>query len=221
MPNAHLVRSEAERDLQPEPKRRTRATKRITLHQANNMMAAVAFARQIGTPLNAHATIHWAGTRVGDDPDGQRFAKVREGFDKWLKRHGVPGGLTAIWVRERLSGGSAEVVHCHMLFHLAHPLIRGRMRVQVERALERLIDRHGEANYLDCTLKLTFPTNPNGVYLLKGGGPEVWRKFGVPSCWRKSQGVIHGKRSGVTENIGMAAQGRWRESSERGTREAA
>ena len=74
-------------------------------------------------------------------------------------------------MRERLSGGSA-VVHCHMLFHLAHPFIRDTGRVQVERALERLIDRHGEANYLDCTLKVTFPTNPNGVYLLKGGGPK-------------------------------------------------
>ena len=63
--------------------------------------------------------------------------------------------------------------------------------------MDRLIDRHGEANYLDCTLKLTFPTNPNGVYLLKGGGPEVWRKFGVPSCWRKPQGLIHGKPCGV------------------------
>jgi hypothetical protein len=37
----------------------------------------------------------------------------------------------------------------------------------------------------------------------------VWRKFGVPSCWRKPQGVIHGKRSGVTENIGEAARRRW------------
>jgi hypothetical protein len=150
-----------------------------------------------------------------------RFAKIREGFDKWLKRHGVPGGLTAIWVRERLSGGSAEVVHCHMLFHLAHPFIRGRGLFQVERALGRLIDRHGEANYLDCTLKLTFPTDPNGVYLLKGGGPEVWRKFGVPICWRKSQGVIHGKRSGVTENIGSAARKRWTEAQYRSKREAA
>jgi hypothetical protein len=58
------------------------------------------------------------------------------------------------WVRERLSGGSAEVVHCHMLFHLAHPFIRGRKRLQVETALERLIDRHGDGNYLDCTLEL-------------------------------------------------------------------
>jgi hypothetical protein len=73
-----------------------------------------------------------------DDPDRCRFAKVGEGFDKWLKRQAIPGGLTAIWVRERLSGGSAEVVHCHMLFHLAHPFLAGQKRIQVETALERL-----------------------------------------------------------------------------------
>jgi hypothetical protein len=190
---------------------RQRASKRISLGQATNMMAAVAFAREIGTPLNAHATIHWAGTKVGDDPDGKLFARVREGFDKWLKRQGIPGGLTAIWVRERLSRGSAEVVHCHMLFHLAHPFIRGRRRVQVEEALERLIDRHGEGNYLDCTLKLTFPRNPNGVYLIKGGGPDVWRKFGVPRCWRKWQGIIQGKRCGTTENISLNARKLWKQ----------
>ena len=181
-----------------------RATTRITLRQATNLMDAVAYARQIGTPLNTHATIHWVGTKVGDDPDGRLFAKVREGFDKWLRRHGIPGGLTAIWVRERLSGGSAEVVHCHMLFHLPQPFTRGRKRKQVEETLERLIDRHGDGNYADYTLKLTFPPTPNGIYLLKGGGPDVWREFGVPRRWRRAQGFIHGKRCGTTENIGRA-----------------
>ena len=60
----------------------------------------------------------------------------------------------------------------------------------------------GEANYLDCTLKLTFPANPNGIYLLKGGGPDVWRKYAVPTVWRETQGLIVGKRCGVTENLG-------------------
>ncbi len=195
--------------LYPPPQGTTtkhRPTKRITLRQATNLMEAVAFARETGTPLNAHATIHWVGTKVGDDPDGRLFAKVREGFDKWLKRQRIPGGLTAIWVREPLSGGSAEVVHCHMLFHLPHPFTRGRKRIQVEDALERLIDRHGDGNFLDYTLKLTFPPNPNGVYLLKGGGTDVWRQFAVPRHWRKPQGFIHGKRCGTTENIGPTAR---------------
>jgi hypothetical protein len=186
-----------------------RITKRVNFRQASNLMAAVAFAREIGTPLNAHATIHWVGTQAGDDPDGRLFAKLREGFDKWLTRQGVPGGLTAIWVRERLSGGSAEVVHCHMLFHLAHPFLRGRKHNQVLGALERLIDLHGNGNYADFTLKLTFPRNPNGLYLVKGGGPDVWQRFGVPRCWRKRQGFIFGKRCGTTENISSAARKRW------------
>jgi hypothetical protein len=39
-------------------------SKRINMRQAQNMMGAVAFARRIGTPLNAHATIHWVGKSV-------------------------------------------------------------------------------------------------------------------------------------------------------------
>jgi len=76
-----------------------------------------------------------------DDPDRCRFAKVGEGFDKWLKRQAIPGGLTAIWVRERLSGGSAEVVHCHMLQGLANAVcfpeqigLRQRASVQVSQS---------------------------------------------------------------------------------------
>jgi hypothetical protein len=95
-----------------------------------------------------------------------------------------------------------------MLFHLPHPFKTGRKHDHVVHALERLIDRHGEANYLDCTLKLTFPAKPNGIYLLKGGGPDVWRKYAVPSVWREPQGVIVGKRCGVTENLGPTARKR-------------
>jgi hypothetical protein len=113
-----------------------------------------------------------------------------------------------LWVREQLSGGMAEVVHCHMLFHLAHPFFKGKRRAQVVDALERLIDRHGRGNYLDCTLKVTFPSNPNGVYLVKGGGPDVWRRFGVPRLWRKPQSNIFGKRCGTTQNIGLVARAR-------------
>jgi hypothetical protein len=79
-------------------------------------------------------------------------------------------------------------------------------------ALERLVDRHGGGNYADYIVKLTFPRNPNGVYLIKGGGPKVWRVFGLPRNWRKLQGIIHGQRGGVTENLGAAAVKRWKKS---------
>jgi hypothetical protein len=132
--------------------------------------------------------------RIAERKTGCAWPTHSQGFDKWLKRQGMPGGLTAIWVRERLSGGSAEVVHCHMVFHLAHPFLAVGGRLQVKGALERLIDRHGRGNFADHTLKLTFPRNPDGLYLLKGGGPDVWQAFAVPMAWRKRQGLIQHQR---------------------------
>jgi len=87
--------------------------------------------------------------RLQGHPDGGRFAKVREGFDKWLQRHGLSGGLSAVWVRERMSGGPAEVEHCHMLFHLPRAFHRGKKYAQVDTALRRLVERHGDGIYGD------------------------------------------------------------------------
>jgi hypothetical protein len=42
--------------------------------------------------------------------------------------------------------------------------------------------------------------------LLKGGDSEVWRLFRIKKKFRESQGIIYGKRSGTTENIGKAAR---------------
>ena len=51
--------------------------------------------------------------------------------------------------------------------------------------------------------------DPDGLYLLKGGGPKVWKLFSrIRKEWRTPQGVIHGKRCGVTQNLGRAARNR-------------
>jgi hypothetical protein len=184
------------------------------MRQASNMMEAVAFARMIDLPLVAHLTIHWAFSDVGDDPDGKLFAKLREGLDKWARRHGFP--LTGIWARERMSRGQAEVVHCHLLFHLPVPYRSGKGRREVEEAIYRLMARHGrhagekrgDGYWADNVIKLVIHDNPDGKYLVKGGGPEVWRLFGVRKDHQRSQGLIHGKRCGTTENIGPSARSR-------------
>jgi hypothetical protein len=195
-----------------------RASKRMSLRQASNMMEAVAFAKLIDLPLVAHLTIHWAFTDVGDDPDGKLFAKFREGLDKWARRHGFP--LTGIWARERMSRGQAEVVHCHLLFHLPVQYRSGKGLREVEDAIYRLIKRHGrpagdkrgDGYWADEVIKVVIHNNPDGKYLIKGGGPEVWKLFGIRKEHRRSQGLIHGKRCGTTENIGAAARRRSKDS---------
>jgi hypothetical protein len=193
-------------------KNRQRASKRITMRQAENMMEAVAFAKLIDLTLVGHLTIHWAYTDVGDDPDGKLFAKVREGLDKWARRHGFP--LAGIWARERMSGGQAEVEHCHLLFHLPLKYRTGKGLREVEAAIYRLIKRHGHRDgdknvdgyWADEVIKLVIYDNPDGKYLIKGGGPEVWKRFRVRKEHRRLQGTIHGKRCGTTENLGRAAR---------------
>jgi hypothetical protein len=154
--------------------------------------------------LVAHATIHWSGTVVFDDHDGRRFAKLREGFDKYLIRQGVPGGLTAVWCRE--CKALSDIVHCHLLFHLPVEYRRGARLRQVEAALYRLVALHGEGILGEFAVKLTIHHDPDGLYLIKGGGRDVWERFKIRKEWRKSQGIVHGKRCGTTENIGPAAR---------------
>jgi hypothetical protein len=145
---------------------------------------------------------------------GSFFAKLREGLDKWARRHGFP--LTGIWARERMSGGQAEVVHCHLLFHLPVKYLSGKGLREVEEAIYRLIKRHGRRDgdkrgdgyWADEVIKVVIHNNPDGKYLIKGGGPDVWERFRVRKEDRRSQGIIHGKRCGVTENLGSAARAR-------------
>jgi hypothetical protein len=118
-----------------------RASKRINMRQAWNMIEAAEFATLIDLPLVADLTIHWACTDVGDDPEAKLFAKMREGLDKWASRHGFP--FTCMWARERMSGGQAEVEHCHLLFHVPVEYRSGKKLHEVEAAIYRLIKRHG------------------------------------------------------------------------------
>jgi hypothetical protein len=213
-----LRTSAAQPDEQPEHRRQQRyrvgGTRYISVAQATNIIEAVQFAKLIALPLVAHLTIHWAYTNVGDDPDGKRFAKVREGLAKWLRRHGIV--FAAVWCIERMSRGQAEVVHCHLLFHLPVEYRTGARLLQVEAAIYRLIkkhgrrdgDKHGHGYWAEEVIDLRTHENPDGKYLIKGGGPKVWKRFGLRKEHRRFQGIIHGKRCGTTENIGSTARRR-------------
>jgi len=199
--------------VQPRPDQRLRrrqyrsgGTRYITVSQATNIIEAVNFAKLIGLPLVAHLTIHWSLTNVGDDPDGKLFAKVREGLNKWLGRRGI--AFAAAWARERQSGGQSDVVHCHLLFHLPVDYRSGAKMTQVEAAISRLVERHGKSISHEKAFDLRVHDNPDGKYLIKGGGPKVWKLFRLRKEHRRSQGIIHGKRCGTTQNIGPAARRR-------------
>ena len=77
--------------------------------------------------------------------------------------------------------------------------------------MKRVGDKRGDGYWADAVIKLVVNDNPDGKYLIKGGGPEVWKHFRLRKDHRRMQGLIHGKRCGTTENIGPAARRRWTE----------
>ncbi len=173
----------------------------ISVSQAKGMIEAVAYAEEVDLSLVAHLTIHWAYTNAGDDLNGKLFAKVREGLAKWLRRHGIV--FAAAWCIERMSRGQAEVAHCHLLFHY-----RAKRKLQIEAAIYRLVKRHGRGYWAEEVIDLRIHDDPDGKYLIKGGDREVWKLFRLRKEHRRFQGIIFGKRCGVTQNIGRAARRR-------------
>ena len=155
---------------------------------------------------------------------------MREQLSRWLRYRGVP--FAAVWSREKLSGGQAEVEHGHLLFHLPAAWLKGAKLISVsggveggvelqeaQAALYRIV-RRCAGRPEDYAVKLKIPTdggNPgpyngrsyDGLYLLKGGGKQAWKLFPrIKQEWRKPQGVIFGKRCGYTQNLGPAARRR-------------
>ena len=207
-PLLSVVCPDAPHSGKPRRNYRPHGSKHLSLDQATTLIEAVDYARTIGLPLVAHTTIHWSGTDAFDDPDGKLFAKVREGFHKWLLRRGIAGGLTCVWCRE--CKAHTDIVHCHLLFYLPLEYRTGARFLQVEAALFRLVGHHGGGIMGEFAVKLTIHPDPDGLYLIKGGDRKVWERFKIRKEWRKSQGIVQGKRCGITENIGRAARNRWR-----------
>ena len=185
------------------PGRRT--TDYLNDRQVDALPAAARLAHELGYPLNAHLTVHWAMTVMGDDPDGRQFARFRERFSKALKRLGIP--FFGVWAREQhVSVTKAE--HCHLVFHLPHAC-QGEIKWLEIENLARLILKRLSGCIDARMVKLTLPNNGDVRYLLKGSRPDVQAALQLKRDWRVYQGRIVGKRAGFTQNLGPAAHARY------------
>lgn len=89
-----------------------RLTRHIALRQANNLIAACAFAEAIGCRLNVSIDICWL-MFSGYVGDAKRLANCQRRLSKWFMRRGF--ALVMIWVREIGANGA---LHTHILVHV-------------------------------------------------------------------------------------------------------
>ena len=97
-----------------------------------------------------------------------------------------------------------------MRSHRIPPFCSACHRVEAWKDVQELVTLVGTQIANDRTIELTFPANPDAKYLLKGGTRSVWEEFGLPAKWRSKlgEGLIDGKRCGVTQNLGPATRAR-------------
>lgn len=190
------------RSTRRRPATRREPAARLAKHHAVALLEAHAFAEQIGRPLNALVTIHWAKVDGGGDPH-KRLARVLRRGLAWLRRRGH--GLHHVWRRE---AGESVGDHVHLLLHIPAELILDFRQALDERWLEA-----GEEKRLDAR-----DADDQAIYyLLKDLTQRDAEALGLPMRrwrdWRRqgrrSKRPMAGKTSGFSESLGPAARARW------------
>lgn len=179
-----------------------RTSHHINRLPAVNIHHATRFAERIGRPLNQSVTINLSQMGCSHAAASGLFRRILANrFAPWLRRAApnIDGvAPTYVWTLEAAGGQDAV----HWLVHIPKPL----MGVFREKLLEWIIEVAREP--IDATaLHITPVYNLVGVrrYILKGVSPVWGSHLGVRPV---PQGVVVGKRSGFSRNLGPAARKR-------------
>jgi hypothetical protein len=178
-----------------------RVTRYINRHPAVNIHHATRYSERIGLPLNLFVTINFTCAGCGEDRASELLRKmIGQRFAPWLRRSaGVEVAPTYVWTMEAAGGQMAA----HILIHMP-PKLASTFEEMLRRWLGGLLG----ADRLDPAVICIRPIyNLIGArrYALKGVNPVWAAHLGVSPV---DQGVVIGKRSGFSRNLGPKARKR-------------
>lgn len=177
-----------------------------------NMLAAAAFAEQIGLAFNRHWTVHYEQAGIPDWEGAAFVGRLLAAARKWVRSMG--GRLAAVWVREN---GDGKGAHVHILLHIPAGLtLRTRTRAWIKVAGGKLNRRVSKVATIGGLLATANPDSeryrPNAenvlTYLLKAADGDTAAALGLSRCGEA--GPVIGKRAGGTQNIWRTARARAR-----------
>jgi hypothetical protein len=185
--------------------RRSRRTHQIGWRQARNFLGAIHHADiklvALGRPLNTFVTINFGHIACSPELVSAVFEKLRDNhFVRWL-RYGTSELPYHVWVIEN-SGGNT---HVHWVLHLPKSL-----RAAFHNKLPEWIARvAGTITCIESAINIQPVTNLRGLglYLLKGMDPRYAPRCGVKHM---PQGLVYGKRCGISKTLGPASRARLR-----------
>jgi hypothetical protein len=186
---------------------RTRWSAHVNKRQGSNFLKAVSFADEMGRPLNTFVTLNLHHTPCPPEAVSAAFERLRDNhFTRWLRHRsktsrGGFGPPAYVWCVENASGHT----HVHWLVHVPKPLRRA-----FEERLPRWVEAVAGAVHSAANAIHVEPADrPSGLarYMMKGIHPGVAKFYKIDHV---AQGRVQGKRCGISESLGPAAQSRWR-----------
>jgi hypothetical protein len=187
----------------PVKRRGCRRTHHIGWRQAQNLREAIHYADKrlidIGRPLNTFATINFGHIACAPEVVSEIFEKLRDNhFVRWL-RYGTSYLSYYVWVIENAGGHT----HVHWVLHLPKSL-RAAFEIKLAEWLARVA---GTITCRESAVNIETVTSLRGLglYLLKGMDPRYAARCGVTSV---PQGLVYGKRCGVSKSLGPASRAR-------------
>ena len=176
-----------------------RESRHINRVPAVNIHHATRSAQRCGLPLNTMVTVNF--TELGIAKMASRVFRqlLAERFAPWLRRSApvkTKPAPTYVWTLEN----TADTTAAHWLVHVPKGVTRA-FAAKLAAWLESLAG----AKPADRTVKIKRVHNLIGArrYILKGINPVWAAHLGVRSS---DQGVINGKRSGFSRNLGPVAR---------------
>ena len=186
----------------------SRRTIALSDADARKVLDASNHAELIGVPFNVFKTIHWERAGVSDDL-AATGAFLKHAGD-WTRLRG--GRLAWVWTRET---GPGKGDHVHILLHLDPDLARDfsrrqrgwlkacgarwRKGVVLSRTIGRSL-QHALTGGEDYRVNLVEALD----YILKGADRDARERLGIKRA--EPGGVVIGKRSGISQNLGPAAR---------------
>ena len=184
-----------------------RRSRHINRRQARNFRYAIMYAETQaaaqGRPLDTFVTLNFDHTDCPPERVSKAFEKLRDNhFTRWLRyqswarrRDWTPAYY--VWSIENHGGDT----HVHWIVHIPKPLLAG-FREKLPLWLARVA---GTVHCSASAIKIQPVKNLRGLdrYLLKGMDPRVAARYRVRP---DPQGIVFGKRCGISKSLGPAAQ---------------
>lgn len=176
-----------------------RLSQHINRVPAVNIHHATRFAQRAGVPLNTMVTVNFTELDASEKASRLFRRLLAQRFAPWLRRSAptkTKFAPTYVWTLESVASTTAA----HWLVHLPKG-VRRAFATKLDAWLASLSGRKPQAR----TIQIKRVYNMIGArrYVLKGVNPAWANHLGVrPS----DQGIVNGKRSGFSRNLGPAAR---------------